>query len=57
MDTFIVISFFILGLVFGFSWSDLRRLDKVGKCLRELDIKDPNFKAKIEILRKFNTTF
>lgn len=38
----------------GYGFANIRRLKVVGRELKALDIKDPAFMDKIEIIRKFN---
>lgn len=45
----------ILMFILGYSTSNLIRLDKVNKCLKNLSVDDPHFSGKLEIIGKFNT--
>jgi len=54
MNIFLTILWSITGFVLGTAIANIMRLRKVGKSLEELDTKDPDFDAKIEMIRKFN---
>jgi hypothetical protein len=47
----------IMFFVFGYSLANIIRLCKIGKMLKELDVRDKDFSGKIDIIGKMNTLF
>ena len=47
----------LFSFVIGYSVANILRLKKVRKCLKDLQVGEPQFEGKIEIIKKFNTIF
>ena len=54
MIIIMIIAISIILFMGGFNVANIIRLRKTKKYLKELDMTDPNFEAKIEVIRVFN---